>query len=191
MKNQERYSMCTKIILEIHFDFPVNVNNIITNKGERTNLRHLVKSGFEKLPLRKNCFNILFSFSSSLSLSFLSFLPAFDASVFISPIRTYSFGFVELFCPKKVMEGDYPPAPSTPPEPAPPDPSLSTASRDPRSNDRRLMLQQGLEGVPGLRRLVKASTMPAGGSHTSLEDITCKNDPLINTTDLFMAEYEP
>ena len=101
MKNQERYSLCTKIILEIHFDFPVNVNNIITNKGERTNLRHLVKSGFEKLPLRKNCFNILFYFSSSLSLSFLSFLPAFDASVFISPIRTYSFGFVELFCPKK------------------------------------------------------------------------------------------
>jgi len=73
------------------------------------------------------------------------------------------------------MEGDYPPAPSTPPEPAPPDPSLSTAARDPRSNDRRLMIQQGLEGVGGLRRLVKASTMPVGGSHTSLEDITCNN----------------
>ena len=76
---------------------------------------------------------------------------------------------------KKVMEGDYPPAPSTPPEPAPPDPSLSTAARDPRSNDRRLMIQQGLDGVGGLRRLVKASTMPVGGSHTSLEDITCNN----------------
>jgi hypothetical protein len=78
-----------------------------------------------------------------------------------------------------VIEPDYPPAPSTPPEPAPPDPSLSTAARDPRSNDRRFMIQQGLDAVPGLRRLVKASTMPTGGSHTSLEDITCKNVPSI------------
>ena len=139
--------------------------------------RHLALSRFEKLRRRKNCFNYLFFlfFLSFLSLSFFLFcLLAMQLSYLYSPIRTFSFGFVELFCPKKVMEGDYPPAPSTPPEPAPPDPSLSTASRDPRSNDRRLMLQQGLEGVPGLRRLVKASTMPAGGSHTSLEDITCK-----------------
>ena len=73
----------------------------------------------------------------------------------------------------KVLDGgDYPPAPSTPPEPAPPDP------RDPRSNtDRRLMQ---LESVAGFRRLMKASTMPAAasGSHTSLEDITCKKQSL-------------
>jgi len=51
---------------------------------------------------------------------------------------------------------------STPPEPAPPDPALAN------------LRMQGLEltGEAHYRRLVKASTMP-GGSHTSLEDITC------------------
>jgi len=64
------------------------------------------------------------------------------------------------------LESDYalPPGPSTPPEPAPPDPSLMTSVHDPR----RLYGHQGADGV---RRLVKASTMPAVGG--SLEDITC------------------
>merc|ERR1719228_2748397 len=51
---------------------------------------------------------------------------------------------------------------STPPEPAPPDPALA-----------HLRMQSlELTGEAHYRRLVKASTMP-GGSHTSLEDITC------------------
>jgi len=86
-----------------------------------------------------------------------------------------SFLSKSFHCKRQVMEGDYPPAPSTPPEPAPPDP------RDPRSNtDRRLMLQQGLDSGAGFRRLMKASTMPAAGSHTSLEDMTCKILALAN-----------
>ena len=52
---------------------------------------------------------------------------------------------------------------STPPEPAPPDPALA-----------HLRMQSlELTGEAHYRRLVKASTMP-GGSHTSLEDITCR-----------------
>jgi hypothetical protein len=103
----------------------------------------------------------------------------FSLSLFstFSPLAIFFQTPVKFFR-QKVLEADYPPAPSTPPEPAPPDPSLSTAARDPRSNDRRFLLQQGLEGVSGFRRLMKASTMPtAGGSHTSLEDITCKKTP--------------
>ena len=56
---------------------------------------------------------------------------------------------------------------STPPEPAPPDPALA-----------HLRMQSlELTGEAHYRRLVKASTMP-GGSHTSLEDITCRAPPL-------------
>ena len=52
---------------------------------------------------------------------------------------------------------------STPPEPAPPDPALA-----------HLRIQSlELTGEAHYRRLVKASTMP-GGSHTSLEDISCR-----------------
>ena len=134
-------------------------------------------------PQQKNSQRIHFSsflHFSSLSLSSLAISPACvlpmpaASSIIRLRLDVYRTHSKNLFG-KKVMEGDYPPAPSTPPEPAPPDPSLSTAARDPRSNDRRLMIQQGLDGVGGLRRLVKASTMPVGGSHTSLEDITCNN----------------
>ena len=115
------------------------------------------------------------------------------------------------------MDSDhYPPAPSTPPEPAPPDPSMSNAARDPRSSmgsERLLMLQQqahpkglisplaptmasgvggGIDMAPGGRRLVKASTMPAG-SHTSLDDITCtmifRSYKLICFSSVFHSSY--
>ncbi len=90
-------------------------------------------------------------------------------SIFFSYFFPFPFtNSVPICNTMKGLEPDYPlpPAPSTPPEPAPPDPSLMTSARDPR----RLYGHQGADGV---RRLVKASTMPAGGSHTSLEDITC------------------
>lgn len=110
--------------------------------------------------------------NASLTVIFLSF-SFFSYSLFLSLLLNLGTKQQhQLLCPIfdiKVLDGgDYPPAPSTPPEPAPPDP------RDPRSNpDRRLMQ---LESVAGFRRLMKASTMPAAtsGSHTSLEDITCK-----------------
>lgn len=94
--------------------------------------------------------------------------------------------------------------PSTPPEPAPPDPSLGNSVRDPRSaavaqpsvgsmvsssssasKQQRILNRfdnstSSLESS-GYRRLVKASTMPAG-SHTSLEDITCTENDIYKST---------
>ena len=82
----------------------------------------------------------------------------------------------------------YPPAPSTPPEPAPPDPSLGNSINDPRSamgsnvgpksltdHSSSLFLppQNSSASSTGQQRLVKASTMPTTGSHPSLEDMTC------------------
>ena len=86
-------------------------------------------------------------------------------------------------------DGIYPPAPSTPPEPAPPDPSLGNSMSDPRSamgsnagprsladssSSHFLQLQNSSTSSKGQQRLVKASTMPATGSHPSLEDMTCR-----------------
>ena len=84
----------------------------------------------------------------------------------------------------------YPPAPSTPPEPAPPDPSLGNSINDPRSamgsntgpqslkdKDSLLFLppqSSSASSTGGHQRLVKASTMPTTTcSHPSLEDVTC------------------
>ena len=74
----------------------------------------------------------------------------------------------------------YPHAPSTPPEPAPHDPSLGNSITDPRSS---MGSSGGLKTMTdnnpstasiGQQRLVKASTMPSTGSHPSLEDVTCR-----------------
>ena len=77
----------------------------------------------------------------------------------------------------------YPPAPSTPPEPAPHDPSLGNSKNDPRSSMgssgglKSLANPTASSSAPlGQHRLVKASTMPSTGNHPSLEDVnTCMN----------------
>ena len=74
----------------------------------------------------------------------------------------------------------YPPAPSTPPEPAPHDPSLGNSKNDPRSSMgsssgviKSLSNTSSSSSAPlGQHRLVKASTMPSTGNHPSLEDVT-------------------
>lgn len=92
------------------------------------------------------------------------------------------------------IDGDetYPLDPSTPPEPAPHDPSLGNSITDPRSSmcsnvslkslsntentSHFLPQQKSAAAVPPEEhpRLVKASTMPSTGSHPSLEDSTCR-----------------
>ena len=83
-----------------------------------------------------------------------------DTSLPLANSKTYSLGPITLG-PDEFT--GLPLGSSTPPEPAPPDPALAH------------LRMQGLEltGEAHYRRLVKASTMP-GGSHTSLEDITCR-----------------
>ena len=74
----------------------------------------------------------------------------------------------------------YPHAPSTPPEPAPHDPSLGNSINDPRSSmgssgGLKSLTESNPSSAPiGQQRLVKASTMPSTGSHPSLEDVTCR-----------------
>ena len=90
----------------------------------------------------------------------------------------------------------YPHAPSTPPEPAPHDPSLGNSKNDPRSSMgsssgviKSLSNTSSSSSAPlGQHRLVKASTMPSTGNHPSLEDVTtCRTSYNLKNPSIFIV----
>ena len=90
----------------------------------------------------------------------------------------------------------YPHAPSTPPEPAPHDPSLGNSKNDPRSSMgsssgviKSVSNTSSSSSAPlGQHRLVKASTMPSTGNHPSLEDVTtCRTSYNLKNPRIFIV----
>ena len=88
----------------------------------------------------------------------------------------------------------YPHAPSTPPEPAPHDPSLGNSKNDPRASmgsngGLKSLTNTSSSSAPlGQHRLVKASTMPSTGSHPSLEDVTtCRTSNNLENREVYIV----